>query len=97
MVFNCRREVDPTTAARSLNIYGGQKQAGRTWSQHLTKGLLLVGFAQSSADDCICFKESTIFMVYVDNGIFTSDDDIDRCIVAMKAIFNLTDHERNIS
>jgi len=79
------------------NIYG-QKQAGWTWFQHMTKGLLSIGFVQSLADDCIYFKESTIFMMYVDNGIFISpsDDEIDRCIVAMKAIFYLTD-EGNIS
>jgi hypothetical protein len=74
------------------NIYG-QKQAGRTWAEHLKRGLKSVGFKQSKADDCVFYKGSTIFMVYVDDGIFLSPDakEIDRCIVDMKKIFNLTD------
>ena len=51
------------------NIYG-QKQAGRTWALHLKRGLLSIGFVQSLADNCIFYKGTTIFMVYVDDGIF---------------------------
>ena len=46
------------------NIYG-QRQAGCTWSLHLTKGLLGIGFVQSEADECIYYRGRTIFMVYV--------------------------------
>ena len=74
------------------NIYG-QKQAGRTWSKHLTKGLLSIGFVQSEADECIYYRGMTVFMVYVDDGIFISPDAclINECIELMRAIFNLTD------
>jgi Reverse transcriptase (RNA-dependent DNA polymerase) len=74
------------------NIYE-QKQAGRTWAQHLKKGLLSIGFTQSEADECIFFRGPTIFMVYVDDGIFISpkETDIDKCIKDMNSIFNLTD------
>ena len=79
------------------NIYG-QKQAGRMWALHLKKGLLSIGFVQSGADDCIFFRGSTIFMVYVDDGIFMgpSKGEIDICIKDMELIFKLTD-EGNIS
>ena len=36
------------------NVYG-QKQAGRTWSLHLKKGLLSIGFTQRFANNCIFF------------------------------------------
>jgi hypothetical protein len=79
------------------NIYR-QKQAGRTWSQHLKRGLLAIGFIQSEADECVFYKGVTIFMVYVDDGIFISPEArlIDECIELMRASFNLTD-EGNIS
>ena len=74
------------------NLYG-QKQAGRTWALHLRKGLLTLGFTQSSADDCIFYKDNVIFMVYVDDGIFLSPfkNEIDDCIRLMQGSFRLTD------
>ena len=54
------------------NIYG-QKQAGRVWNHHLTAKLLDVGFAQSLIDDCVFDRGNTIFIVYVDDGIFIGD------------------------
>ena len=73
------------------NIYG-QKQAGRTWALHLKRGLLSIGFVQSLADDCIFYKGTTIFMVYVDDGIFLGpkEKEINECIQDMKGIFKLT-------
>ena len=50
------------------NIYG-QRQAGQVWSLHLKKGLLKCGCKQSTVDDCVFFKPSVIFMVYVDDAI----------------------------
>ena len=74
------------------NIYG-QKQVGRTWSQHLVKGLVSIGFVQSKVDECVFYKGVTIFMVYVDDGIFLSPNkqDIQECIDKMGLIFKLTD------
>ena len=78
------------------NIYG-QKQAGRTWALHLKAGLQQIGFEQSAVDDCIFYKQSTIFMVYVDDGIFMGPDakHIDQCILDMrdplKGGFDMTD------
>ena len=56
------------------NIYG-QKQAGRVWNQFLTSKLLGVGFTQSLVDDCVYYRGNTIFIVYVDDGIFIGDSD----------------------
>ena len=56
------------------NIYG-QKQAGRVWNHHLTAKLLEVGFTQSLIDDCVFYRGTTIFIVYVDDGIFIGDTD----------------------
>jgi hypothetical protein len=51
------------------NLYG-QKQAGRVWNQHLAKGLHKAGFVASKVDECVFYKGRTIFIVYVDGGIF---------------------------
>ena len=56
------------------NIYG-QKQAGRVWNHYLTSKLLEVGFIQSLVVDCVYYRGNTIFIVYVDGGIFIGDSD----------------------
>jgi hypothetical protein len=56
------------------NIYG-QKQAGRVWNHYLTSKLLEVCFTQSLVDDCVFYHDNTIFIVYVDDGIFIGDSD----------------------
>jgi histone deacetylase 1/2 len=64
------------------NLYG-QKQAGRVWNLHLIKGLSKIGFRQSEIDECVSFyRDQTIFVVYVDDGIFASPNskDIDQAI-----------------
>jgi hypothetical protein len=55
------------------NLYG-QKQAGRVWNQHLSKGLQKAGFVASKVDECVIYKGKTIFIVYVDDGIFFGPD-----------------------
>jgi hypothetical protein len=55
------------------NLYG-QKQAGRVWNQHLAKGLQKAGFVASKVDECVFYKGKTIFIVYVDDGIFFGPD-----------------------
>jgi hypothetical protein len=63
------------------NLYG-QKQAGRVWNQHLVKGLIKIGFEQSEIDECVFYRSKTIFVVYVDDGIFAGPDskEIDQAI-----------------
>jgi hypothetical protein len=67
------------------NLYG-QKQAGRVWNQHLVKGLSKIGFEQSEIDECVFFRSRTIFVVYVDDGIFAGPDskEIDQAINDLK-------------
>ena len=43
------------------------------WNHHLTAKLLEVGFTQSQIDDCVFYHGDTIFIVYVDDGIFIGD------------------------
>ncbi len=53
------------------NLYG-QKQAGRVWNQHLTKGLIEIGFTQSQSDPCIYWRGTSILIViYTDDTIVT--------------------------
>ena len=66
------------------NLYG-QKQAARVWGLHLKEKLENIGFQQSKIDDCVFYKGKTIFMNYVDDGIFMSPDpkEIDTAIKAI--------------
>ncbi len=56
------------------NIYG-QKQAGCVWNEYLVERLNSIGFKQSLIDDCVFYHGDTIFMVYVDDGIFIGSSD----------------------
>jgi hypothetical protein len=51
------------------NLYG-KKQAGRVWNKHLTSGLVKIEFVQSKVDECVFYRDSVIFIVYVEDGIF---------------------------
>ena len=64
------------------NVYG-QRQAGRVWNQHPKDKLLKIGFRQSKHDECLFFRDNVIFIVYVDDGIFTSpsSNNIDQAII----------------
>jgi hypothetical protein len=44
------------------NIYG-QKQVGRVWNQYLIDKLInVVGFKQSTYDECVFYKGNAIYM-----------------------------------
>lgn len=74
------------------NIYGG-KDAGRTWNLHLVKGMKELGFSQSEVDECVFYRDSTIFFVYVDDGVFLDPDpaNIDRAMVDLQSKFRVQD------
>jgi hypothetical protein len=65
----------------------GQKQAGRVWNNHLTSGLVKIGFVQSKVDECVFYRDGVIFMVYVDDGIFycLNMGKIDQAILELRA------------
>ncbi|KAI2497267.1 hypothetical protein MHU86_17231 [Fragilaria crotonensis] len=76
-----------THALRLLkNIYG-TRQAGRVWNKHLHAGLMERGYRQSSVDHCVYYKGSTVFLIYVDDGIFIGPDskEIDALISSLKS------------
>jgi hypothetical protein len=74
------------------NIYG-TKQAGRVWNKHLNKGLIKLGYKPSLIDPCVYYKGETVFMLYVDDGIFAgpNKDEIEGLIKGLKTEFNITD------
>ena len=63
------------------NVYG-QKKAGRVWNNYLMGTLLGIGFKRSLIDECVFYRGSLLFLLYVDDGIFVSLDgsDIDGTI-----------------
>ena len=67
------------------NVYG-LKDAGRTWHEHLKKGLLDRGFKQGIVDPCVFYKETLILLIYVDDVICFCPEDqpIDDFIESMQ-------------
>jgi hypothetical protein len=80
------------------NIYG-TRQAGRVWNQHIHDGLLERGYVQSSVDHCVYYNGKTVFLLYVDDGIFAGPDakEIDALIASLRndlrysTQYNITD------
>ena len=68
--------------------YYGQKQAGRVWNKHLDAQLNRAGFRRSAHDECLYYRGSAIYVLYVDDSIITAptQDAIDDSISAMKAV-----------
>jgi hypothetical protein len=57
------------------NLYG-QKQAGRVWNGYTVEKLCNIGFEPSLIDECVFYRDDVIFIVYVDDGIFISGNDV---------------------
>ena len=57
------------------NTYG-QKQAGCIWNSFLMNKLMSIGFTTSLIDDCVFFCNDIIFMVFVDDSIFLSSNNL---------------------
>ena len=53
------------------NLYG-LKDAGRTWWEYLSSGLIEMGFTLTDTYQCVFMKDDTITPVYVDNCIIMS-------------------------
>jgi hypothetical protein len=64
----------------------------------LVKGLKELGFQQSQSDECVFFQGTTIFMVYVDDGILIDPEQskIDQAMSDLQARFEVQD-EGNLS
>jgi hypothetical protein len=75
------------------NLYGS-KQAGRVWNKHLVNGLVnTMKFKQSTVDECVFYRGSTILLVYVDDAILCgpSKSDIQEILDELGALFDITD------
>jgi hypothetical protein len=74
------------------NLYG-LKDAGRTWYQHIDKGLQERGFEPSKIDPCVYFKGQIILIIYVDDACIIGPDktEVENTIASLKRDFALTD------
>ena len=75
------------------NLYGS-RQAGRVWNQHLVNGLVnKLKFKQSTVDECVFYRGTTILMIYVDDGILcgANASEIRAIIKEMGDLFDITD------
>ena len=78
------------------NLYG-LKDAGLTWWEMISKGLLDLGFEQTDTDQCVFKKENVIILIYIDDCIILSrtKEDLDKTLQDIKKDFKITD-EGNI-
>ena len=67
------------------NIYG-TRQAGRVWNQHIHQGLIERGYVQSTVDHSLYYRGQTVFLLYVDDGIFAGPDaeEMDSMIASLR-------------
>lgn len=67
------------------NLYG-QKQAGQIWNKFLHKGLTDIGFEQSTVDECVYYRGTSILLCYVDDTILIdpSNKEIDKIIQQLR-------------
>ena len=74
------------------NLYG-LKDAGKTWFEHLKKGLEGLGFKSSEVDPCIFYKQGCVILVYVDDCLIFTDtkSTADKLIENLMASYSLTD------
>lgn len=75
------------------NVYG-QKQAGRVWNKYLERKLIEeVGFTKSKYDECVFYKNNTIYILYTDDSILAGPNkrEIDQIILDIqRAGLNIT-------
>ena len=68
------RNQDEYELKLNKNVYG-QKQAGRVWNKFLEKKLIEeVGFTKSKIDECVFYKNKTIYVLYTDDSILAGPD-----------------------
>ena len=58
------------------NLYG-LKQADKVWYKQLIKNLELIECVLSSTDEYLYYRGTTIFLLYVDDGIFLTPNNKD--------------------
>jgi Reverse transcriptase (RNA-dependent DNA polymerase) len=82
-----------------LNNLYGQKQAGRVWNKHLTKGLLALDFVQSKFDPCVFWRKSVILVIYTDDTIVTGkvEQEVEAAINDIGKAFKITSQNVKIT
>ena len=51
-----------------------QNYTGCVWNHHLNDALRAIGFKQSGVKECVWYRDKTIFLYYVNDGIFMGTD-----------------------
>jgi Reverse transcriptase (RNA-dependent DNA polymerase) len=83
-------------ALKLVNNLYGQKQAGRLWNLHLTKGLKALAFDQGENDLCIFWRKGVILIIYTDDTIVTGEDsaEVQKAIDDIASKFNITSQKK---
>jgi hypothetical protein len=75
--FETKGSKDSHCLKLKKTLYG-QKQAGRVWNQFLHRGLTELGFKQSSVDECVYYRGTSILLCYVDDTILIDPSNSER-------------------
>jgi len=73
------------------NLYGS-KNASTTFFLYMRDKLVSLGYTQSTIDECVFYRETTIFFAYVDDGVFL-DVSLERINLAVKELSNIWEIE----
>ena len=88
--------ADRFTKAYKLvkNLYG-LKDTGRTWNNHLKKGLFTRGWTKFTIDECFFTKKGMFLILYVDDTCLISPNQssILQEISSLQKNFDLTDED----
>ena len=74
------------------NLYGSKNES-RTFFLYMKDRLISLGYTQSTIDECVFYKDSTIFFSYVDDGIFldVSPERIDLAVRELGRVCEIED------
>ena len=74
------------------NCYG-LKDAGRTWYEHLSDGLIALGFTPTDTDKCVFIRGTTILVIYVDDCLIfaANKEDLDAAYKDIQFRYKITD------
>ena len=76
MVLEGKNKSSSTYVLKSHKSLYGLKQGSFNWHKKLKEALLVRGFTESISDPCVFLSKDLIMLVYVDDFILISKDDI---------------------
>ena len=90
--INFENDGHKTVLMLEKNLYG-LRDAGKTWWEHLSEGLIELGFHQTQTDRCVFIKDDVIILIYIDDCIILSKNkqSIIKILELLRKNYTITD------